>query len=698
MPTPKAPAARGLRLYLALAAAVAVFAFWRFLSFQAFYLYKDIGSDSLNITYPRMRMLLGAGWPTWSFRQGLGQNVYPFGWNDPFLALLLFFGRDGVASGFALMEAIKLVCAGAFFFLYLGELGLGRTAKTAGALMYAFSGFAVVGSEWTIFSSEAVFAALLLWAFQRLAARGDGRLLPPAAALLAALQPFLLFPYAVLLGFLSWRRDRRFLLRLAGLYALGAGLAGFLLLPELREMLLGPRVAGASFFKSLAGRSPLELAGIPQSVTALLRTFSPDLLGGGGDYRGWSNYMEAPLFYCGTAAILLAPQALAAAPAALLALAVLFPYLRHALWLFAGDYYRTFSLFAVIVLATAAARGLDLRKRRPRVLGAALVLALAALFAVDAFRAPVDERLRLIVAALLVLNAGAIALLGRRRKLAAAALLVLIAGELAWTARRVAADRDVVTPQAPPYADGAAAALARIKAADPGFFRVVKTYRSNGSRYIGYNDAEAQDFFGTASYQPFNQPSYAAFLGELGVIDPAKKNDVVWIKGLGDRPRLMDLAGVKYVLSPDGVETRTTAKPLGFGVTRCLSREQFHARLDDALLLGAAVVDDPAACGVLGPRAADLTPTSFHEDRLEGTVAAPARELLVFSIPFDSGWSARVDGAPARLLRVDFGLTGLLIQPGDRRVALSFTPPLLWAGILLSLAALAVYGSQMRKR
>ncbi|MDE2489998.1 MAG: YfhO family protein, partial [Elusimicrobia bacterium] len=86
--------------------------------------------------------------------------------------------------------------------------------------------------------------------------------------------------------------------------------------------------------------------------------------------------------------------------------------------------------------------------------------------------------------------------------------------------------------------------------------------------------------------------------------------------------------------------------------------------------------------------------TSFSENALAAAVApAAAARLLFLSIPYDAGWSARVDGARVVPVRVDAGFLGVPLPAGARRIDLSFAPPLRAAGAALSLAALALYAA-----
>jgi hypothetical protein len=64
--------------------------------------------------------------------------------------------------------------------------------------------------------------------------------------------------------------------------------------------------------------------------------------------------------------------------------------------------------------------------------------------------------------------------------------------------------------------------------------------------------------------------------------------------------------------------------------------------------------------------------------------------LLVVSATWDPGWTARVDGEPAPVLRVGEAQIGLRIGPGAHRVGLRFEPRGLRAGLVL--CGLAVLG------
>jgi hypothetical protein len=763
--------------FLLLSGAVVAVVFRRFLLGESVYLYKDIGSDSINFFYPQITHLLDywakEGIPGWSFSQGLGQNIYPFSWNDPFYLILIPFGRAHWAYGIAFMEAVKIVSAGALFRLYLKEMRLSDLASTAGALLFAFSGFIVLGSGWETFSTEAVYCAFLLYAFERLLMGRSWRLLPIPFALIAAFQPFDLYPFALFLlayGAVRYVDERRagpralivFFARIAALGLLGMLLAGVFVFSEVLQLLQSPRVAGdASFLRALASTPVFARAGLAQAATAVLRLFSSDLLGTGSGYRGWSNYLEAPLFYCGLSTLLLAPQSFAFMDSrrrrlygtlvVLAFLPVFFPYFRYAFWAFSGDYFRILSLFVAVVLIFLAARALDRLETRPAPprawtavpLAGALLLLAAAPFA----GAPVNPGLEALCAFFLAAYAAAILLMRSKANGRAARIsyLALLCFEAALFSSVTVGTRPAVSARdlrdRIGYNDFTVEAVAYLKSDDHSFYRIVKNYRSGLAMHGSLNDAKAQGYYGVASYDRFNQKSAVEFLGETGVIDHSRETDTRWLTGLGARPGLESLLAVKYLLfkGSGGPDSRRWERlvsfgdvsvfrnrrflPLAFGYDRFMTRAALR-RLDppgkDAALLESAVVDDGRELEFAGLARAAPTSGSAEDGRFERAVDERRREtfdfstrtedsiagrfraagprLLFFSIPYDEGWTARVDGARAALRRVDIGFTGLMLGPGEHRVELEFTPPLRRFGAAVSLLSLALYAALLARK
>ena len=74
-------------------------------------------------------------------------------------------------------------------------------------------------------------------------------------------------------------------------------------------------------------------------------------------------------------------------------------------------------------------------------------------------------------------------------------------------------------------------------------------------------------------------------------------------------------------------------------------------------------------------------------NRLELTVRAQSRGLLVLSEMYCPGWRATVDGKPARIYEVDAALRGVVVPPGESRIALWYSPWSFRLGAFLTFAA-----------
>ena len=111
---------------------------------------------------------------------------------------------------------------------------------------------------------------------------------------------------------------------------------------------------------------------------------------------------------------------------------------------------------------------------------------------------------------------------------------------------------------------------------------------------------------------------------------------------------------------------------------------------------------DPAREAIAGVAIDEQGPPGEAElvrqspERMTVRLRAPGRRLLVLSEHFDPGWRARVDGAEAKVVRVDLCALGVEVPEGAREVTLRFLPRGLLPGAaacgltLLLLAALSV--------
>jgi len=587
------PPSAALAAVALLLAVLAALAYRHFLLFDRTLLFTDVGADSVNGFYPMWAHLadtLHAGrLPGWSFRVGLGQNVFPDALGNPFDLILLLVGRDRLPWAVAWVEALKIVLAGTLFFALLRTLRLSLPAAAAGAVLYAFSGFMVLGGTWYLFSTQGVYLALMLLGFERYHQRGRWGVLVLAFFLIAAARPFNLLNHGLLLALYAAlrladghsgparagvRAYAGLMARVAGLGAVGVALSGVFMLPLADQMLHSQRssgVWGKAMRARLLSDPVLGLSDALQLKTTVLRLFGNDLLGRGSAFTGWNQYLDAPMLYVGLPTLLLAPQAFVGQPRrrkllfagalALAAVLLVFPFPRRALWLFSADYYRVIGFMCALAPLFLAVGALSRIGRGARVhlplLGATLAVLLAALFVPwPPPASQVDGGLRWLTAGLLAAYAVAFGLMSRPpwRRAAGGLVAVLLCAEVGLVATPAATARPVLTAAdlaaKTGYNDYSADAAAWLRETDPGFYRVEKTFSSSPSGFWVYrNDPMVQGYNGTSEYHSFASPGYMRFLIAVGATEVLAQSEYRALIGLFQRVTLHPFLGIRYLIT-----------------------------------------------------------------------------------------------------------------------------------------------------
>ena len=195
----------------------------------------------------------------------------------------------------------------------------------------------------------------------------------------------------------------------------------------------------------------------------------------------------------------------------------------------------------------------------------------------------------------------------------------------------------------------------------------------------------------------------------------------LWSWGKRDGVGLLRLASVAYAVLPSSTAKRPDLQPMLdpvpgarlYRVAGTLPRvylAQPAAILADALAQEAVFAPDVIAGKrvILAPepppprtmaiaesadrnRVEDLGIchlTMFANTRVEAECTAQMPALAVFVEQFDRGWSATLDGQPAPVLRANLAMRAIPITSGTHRIVLSFSPPGLRVGLVLSLVGL----------
>ncbi|PKO60986.1 MAG: hypothetical protein CVU24_10635 [Betaproteobacteria bacterium HGW-Betaproteobacteria-18] len=422
------------------------------------------------------------------------------------------------------------------------------------------------------------------------------------------------------------------------------------------------------------------------------------------------------------------------------------PVFRFAAMGFAVPYFRSSTLWVSLLLFMLAARALDqvLTKGvngRLLLIGAGvfgLLLALVLLsLGANVWQYHVYKIIGLALLALFVL------LLAQIKMASSRVLPVMLLGLVVLDAVLMAQPsyldgRAINTPQQQAYNDGTLEALRDIRQLDSGIFRIEKTYNS-----VSLNDAMAQDYMGVKSYALHGRGIVDFYVG-LGLIPPPQAGGAVnytnWLPNMGPRIMLNSLLGVKYLIAREVLQwpgfvavgqgrnyiiyRNDMALPLGIVQSRQITQSAF-AKLAtlpeqqanmyrDITMMNAVVLDQPVPThgelfdldGLLAAneltiqdnyfkpavalQATGLQIEQFASNHITGSISPDKNGVLVFSIPFNQGWSLQIDGQPTPLMRANFGMLGAPVAAGKHTVELDFRLPGQRVGVMLGLLGLGL--------
>ncbi len=596
-------------VFSALLILMLVIVFKDYIFMNALFIYKDIGSDTLNTFYPQTVLRSNAvnQHLNYTFQAGMGRAM---GGNTnltydivsfilhPFYKLINLFwqGRD-LAWGIGIMEAMKLFTGGLVFFAYLRTIRLSQVTASIGGLLFAFSGIMIGGSTWYMYCYDLIFWALLLLAFeQALIKKRYWIFLIISTATFQTISPFYSYFFGMFFVFYSLLRvisesttikqALGFYLRMVGIVALAVLINLPLLLPKIEYILNLPRVSGnLNKAEAMQKISIFATGDFIHNVTAVLRLFSNDILGGGrmpkeiingqtyltSSFKGYSNYYEAPMFYIGILPLIFFSQFLFFKKMRTRILfgifliiwifPVVFPYFRRAYFLFFGDYYRLFSIFLPFAILLPALIGFDKLLTEQKINLPALWIT-SALFLLLLFYPYFPEKsevvfsIQLFAGFLIILYTLLITIYKQypsMRVYSIMALGLFMIFELVFMADKTVNDRDVVSKSEftakKGYNDYSIDAIEFINSQDSSFFRTEKDYSSGSAVHASMNDSYIQNYFGTTIYNSLQNPYYIAFLQNLGIIHTGNEAEARWAPGLRSRALLANMANVKYMLS-----------------------------------------------------------------------------------------------------------------------------------------------------
>ena len=171
---------------------------------------------------------------------------------------------------------------------------------------------------------------------------------------------------------------------------------------------------------------------------------------------------------------------------------------------------------------------------------------------------------------------------------------------------------------------------------------------------------------------------------------------------------------------------------MGFSYQKCITSAEYKELSESQrclVLLKAVVLPNEKAAAIAeqsglthleSPQLSDFSQQSYLKDCVERAAGActsfttdnngfsavaesDADRLIFFSGPYESGWSATVNGQPAEIEKVNVGFMAVKVPAGEAQIRFNYETPGLKIGILISIAGFLILGvyvfrSRQRKR
>lgn len=323
-------------------------------------------------------------------------------------------------------------------------------------------------------------------------------------------------------------------------------------------------------------------------------------------------------------------------------------------------------------------------------------------------------------------------------------ILMLMFAELLLINFDIINNRTVVYSTENGYFDDSYDYIQNLKKEDSSFYRLDKSFdsmMSQNNTVVSNNDAMVQGYYGLKNYNSNAQPNYIRFLQALDIYVKFPLEEVAgrkpteftgatlnYINGVDNRNTLKSYLGVKYYLTynrellPENFELvdmykdilvykNRNAFPLALIKKDFISYNDFmelSTETKDKVILKYNIVDMNDETANKFNNQMDFTSMSninisdidekelsyfynkkiqiqeFSEDYISLLVDADTSSSLVFTIPYEKGWKATVDGVQVQTYLSDLGMTTIKLADGKHSVKLWFTPYRWKTGMLIS--------------
>lgn len=722
------------------------------------------------------RRILRGGLNSYSFNTFLGApavgsySFYTLG--SPFVWPLALLPQSLIPFGISVMAVLKHAVAGLTSFLYFHQIIKDERLALTGSVLYTFSSFTIVNTQFYHFTEVIAFFPLILLGLEiAMSENPKPGLLALACGLNALVNYYFMLSSAMLAAiyfvfrFFSedWKPARSFRRVFYTVFECGVGcaLAGILLLPSLMHMLTITRT-GASDIPLLDQRyRPVVLL---ERLRALLMPIESNVLHAYyGDADSWcSTAAYLPVFGLTGAVVfafgqkkqrwlkfLLSALLVASAVPVLCSAFALFTNTAYTRWWYGLALLLTLSTLyalrevsvkkpwlAAFACCSAVVLVITVPFLLPDVMLALPPYRIAQFIACRRLDAYAGDAFRVLSVSLSLLGAGSMLLLILKRPRFPAALAIICAVACAqYAGYIVVGDREILSGGT--EANNGVYTLDQI--ADP-YLSALELNESTAYKRIDYGrklrnyglirGQSALTCFSslrTSIVGKFVSMADFGYDESTTVIPPDNSAPIRALLSVSEYHQLEGEPvpeGFVYSHEENGfsIYTNPNAIPMGFLQTVCTGT--YHQPMKGEALaktLLAGVTLDNELLDRFSPRMQRLDVynmpdwetsverlkanacDSFETTQTGFTAHIDAKEsgIVVFTIPYDKGFSATIDGQKAEIIPCDVAFMGVWVEPGEHEIKFSYRTRMLDLGITMSAAAvviLAIYVMLAKKK
>ena len=666
---------------------------------------------------------------------------------SPFFWLTLLFPSAAVPYLMAPLLMLKFAFTGVTAYAYIRRFTKKADTAMIGGLLYAFTGFNLYNIFFNHFSEAVMAFPLLLIAMEELIINNRRGGFALAVAFCAVINYYFFFGevlFCILYFFLRGTstdfpiRLKKFLI-LVFEAVLGVLLAAFILLPSFWAVIQNPRTG-----EMLTGFDMLFYGNVQRYGLILSSFFFPPDIPARPNFfpdsnAKWSSVsMYLPLIsMSGVFAFFMGKKKHWAKTLLLICFAICFiPILNSAFSLFNYSYYARWFFMPLLIMALASCIALEdhIEKFRPALIWTAVFVGAFALIGVLPKRENGEliwfklenypERLWVYVLIALVglLCTSILVILTTRHKyftrcaVASICIITVVTGSFIIFTGKQAAGNDYYNQ----VVNEALYGREKLSLEEDGFYRI-DTYDELDNLGMFWRIPTINAFH---SVVPASIMEYYELIGGERGVASRPKPELTGVRNLLSVKYRFISERQKNASPPNGFRYYGTQNgfriyqnehfiPMGFTYDYCISYEQLNDCSDgykDRLLLKGLLLSDGdqekyrnilpllsdrqtlpdtmddneffAACDKRAASAVKYF--SYNSRGFTAQAELPRENLVFFSVPYDSGWSASVNGKPVDIVKANGGFMAVPASEGESRIVFTYHTKGLISGLMIS--------------